>query len=252
VTGSGHAAGGSAHGEPARSAPRLVLATRNPGKIREITAIYAGLGADIVGLEAWPALGPLPEPGHTYAENAASKAVTVARATGYPALADDSGVEIDALGGAPGVRSARFLGETASDAERNAAVLARLDGLPASRRTARYRAAVAIAAPEGTVQTFEAVCEGAIAAAPRGGRGFGYDPIFEIAGDGRTMAEVPADVKNTISHRARALRAARPAVERVLGLAAGTGLRRGPKPSAAAREDRCGAEANTGEVSSGG
>jgi XTP/dITP diphosphohydrolase len=254
VTRSGHdrtepkpAPGGGASGRP-----RLVLATRNPGKVREIASIYAGLGAEIAGLEAWPALGPLSEPGHTYAENAAGKAVTVARATGYPALADDSGVEIDALGGLPGMRSARFLGETASDAERNAAVLERLAGLPVSRRTARYRAVVAIATPDGRVQTFEGVCEGAIAGRPRGREGFGYDPIFEIAGDGRTMAEVPLDVKNQISHRARALRAARPAVEHVLGLTARTGSRRRPKPSAARGEDRCGAGANTGEVSPSG
>ncbi|HLW47985.1 MAG TPA: RdgB/HAM1 family non-canonical purine NTP pyrophosphatase [bacterium] len=203
--------------------PRLVLATRNPGKVREITAIYAGLDAEVGGLQEWPALGALPEEGDTYAANAASKARAVARATGHPALADDSGVEIDALGGAPGVRSARFLGEAASDADRNAAVLARLAGLPAARRTARYRAVVAIATPDGRVETFEGVCEGAIAERPRGAGGFGYDPIFEIAGNGRTMAEVPPEVKNQISHRARALRAARPAVERVLGVTGRTG-----------------------------
>jgi XTP/dITP diphosphohydrolase len=196
-----------------------VLATRNPGKVREIAAIYAGLAADIVGLDDWPALGPLPEEGHTYAANAASKALTAARTTRHPALADDSGVEIDALGGAPGVHSARFLGEHATDGERNAAVLQRLMGVSASGRTARYRAVVAIATPDGRVETFEGVCEGAIAAQPRGAGGFGYDPIFEIAGDGRTMAEVPLEVKNQISHRARALRAARPAVERTLGVA---------------------------------
>jgi XTP/dITP diphosphohydrolase len=222
-----------------------VLATRNPGKVREIAAIYAGLCAEIVGLQRWPALGALPEEGETYAANAASKALTVARATGTPALADDSGVEIDALGGAPGARSARFLGETVSDAERNAGVLERLEGLPAPRRTARYRAVIALATPDGRVETFEGVCEGVITDEPRGVGGFGYDPIFEIAGDGRTMAEVPLDVKNRISHRSRALRAARPAVERVLGLTR-------PEPSAAKGEDRCGAEANSGEVSSGG
>lgn len=222
-----------------------MLATRNPGKVREITAIYAGLCVEIVGLENWPALGALPEDGHTYAENAASKALSVARATGTPAIADDSGVEIDALGGAPGVRSTRFLGEAASDAERNAGVLERLAGVPAARRTARYRAVVALATPDGLVETFEGVCEGVIADRPRGNGGFGYDPIFEIAGDGRTMAEVPLEVKNRISHRSRALRAARPVVERVLGV---TRPRRSPTQG----EDRCGAEANTGEASSGG
>jgi XTP/dITP diphosphohydrolase len=221
------------------------LATRNPAKVREIAAISAGLCAEIVDLERWPALGALPEDGDSYAENAASKALTVARATGTPALADDSGVEIDALGGAPGVRSARFLGEGASDAERNAGVLERLAGLPAARRTARYRAVIALATPDALVDTFEGVCEGVITDRPRGSGGFGYDPIFEIAGDGRTMAEVPLEVKNRISHRSRALRAARPAVECVLGVTR-------PGPSAAQGEDRCDAEANTGEASSGG
>jgi len=195
---------------------RLVLATRNAGKAREIGAIYAGIGARLVGLEDWPELGELPEEGETYAENAVSKALTVARTTGSPALADDSGVEIDALGGGPGVRSRRLLGEAATDEARNAHVLSKLTGLPASRRTARYRAVVAVATPDGRVETFEGVCEGAIAERPRGTGGFGYDPIFEIAGDGRTMAEVPPEVKNEISHRARALRAASAAVARVL------------------------------------
>jgi XTP/dITP diphosphohydrolase len=221
------------------------LASRNPGKVREVAAIYAALGAEIVGLDRWPALGALPEDGDTYAENAASKALTVAQATGTPAIADDSGVEIDALRGAPGVRSARFLGEAASDAERNAAVLECLAGLPAARRTARYRAVIALATPDGLVGTFEGVCEGVIADRPRGSGGFGYDPIFEIAGDGRTMAEVPLEVKNRISHRSRALRAARPVVERVLGVTR-------PGPPAAQGKDRCGAEANNGEASSGG
>ena len=198
------------------SRARLVLATHNPGKVREITAIYANLDACFSSLDDWPLVGDLPEDGDTYAENASSKALATARATGVPALADDSGVEIDALDGEPGVRSRRLLGDSASDPDRNAFVLARLAGLPASRRGARYRAVVAVATPDGRVQTFEGVCEGRIADGPRGAGGFGYDPIFEIAGDGRTMAEVPPGVKNEISHRARALRAARPAVVRAL------------------------------------
>lgn len=203
---------------------RLVLATRNPGKVREISAIYAGLGARLSGLEDWPGIGELPEDGETYAENAAGKALAVARATGHPALADDSGVEIDALGGEPGVRSRRLLGEAASDDARNAYVLTQLAGLPPPRRTARYRAVIALATPDGRVEAFGGVCEGAIAERPRGTRGFGYDPIFEIAGDGRTMAEVPLEVKNEISHRARALRAARSAVARALRRAGQEGL----------------------------
>ena len=195
---------------------RLVLATRNSAKVREINAIYGGIGALLSSLEDWPEIGDLPEEGQSYAENAAGKALIVARATGYLALADDSGVEIDALDGGPGVRSRRVLGEAASDEARNAHVLSQLAGLPASRRTARYRAVIAVATPDGRVETFEGVCEGVIAERPRGSGGFGYDPIFEIAGDGRTMAEVPPEVKNEISHRARALGAARSAVTRAL------------------------------------
>ena len=201
-----------------RPRPRLVLATRNAGKVREIAAVYAGLGARLAGLEEWPALGDLAEDRETYAENAAAKALAVAEATGLPALADDSGVEIDALGGAPGARSRRLLGEAASDEARNAHVLALLAGVPAARRTARYRAVVALATPDGGVQTFEGVCEGVIVERPRGAGGFGYDPIFAPAGEDRTMAEVPLEVKNRLSPRARALRAARAAVARVLSL----------------------------------
>jgi XTP/dITP diphosphohydrolase len=193
-----------------------VLATRNPAKVREITAIYADLDACFSSLDDWPAVGDPSEDGDTYAANATSKALSAARVTGLPALADDSGVEIDALDGEPGVRSRRLLGDSASDEDRNAFVLARLAGLPAVRRGARYRAVVAVATPDGGVRTFQGVCEGRIAERPRGAGGFGYDPIFEIARDGRTMAEVPPDVKNQISHRARALRAARPAVVRAL------------------------------------
>jgi XTP/dITP diphosphohydrolase len=190
--------------------PRLVLATRNPDKAREIAAIYAHLGVDLLTLDALPDFVLPPEDADTYGENAARKARAVARATGLPALADDSGIEIDALDGAPGVRSHRFLGEGATDAERNARVLALLEGVPDARRTARYRAAVGIAAPDGGVRVFDGTCEGAIARSPRGRGGFGYDPIFVAAGDTRTMAELAPEEKNRISHRARALRAAEP------------------------------------------
>jgi XTP/dITP diphosphohydrolase len=196
--------------------PRLVLATRNPGKVREISAIYDHLGIAWLSLIDIPEVGNVAEEGATYAENAAAKARVVAVAAGLPALADDSGVEIDALGGAPGVRSARFLGERATDAERNARILQELDNVPDPRRTARYVAAVALALPDGSVRTFEGACEGSIARSPRGTGGFGYDPIFLAAGETRTMAEVPAEVKNRISHRARALRAAEPHVAEVL------------------------------------
>ncbi len=220
-------------------APRgrsVVLATRNADKVREIAAIYVHLNLDLHTLREWPEIGELLEDAGTYAGNAARKARAAAAATGYIALADDSGIEIDALGGAPGVRSRRFLGEAASDADRNARVLALLEGVPDARRTARYRAAVAIALPGGDVRVFEGTCEGAMARRPRGRGGFGYDPIFVVTEDGRTMAELPPAVKNQISHRARALRAAEPYLAELLG---------------PAREERRSSGANSAEVPRG-
>ena len=195
---------------------RFVLATRNAGKAREIAAIYHHLAIVWLSLADFPEIGTLPEEGATYAENAAAKARTVAAASQLPALADDSGVEIDALRGDPGVHSARFLGPSATDAERNARILRLLADLPDPRRAARYRAVVALALPDGSTRIFEGTCEGRIAAEPRGGGGFGYDPIFIPAGETRTMAELPAEVKNQISHRARALGGAEPYVAEVL------------------------------------
>jgi len=190
--------------------PRLLLATRNPDKIREIRAIYAHLSLDIVTLREHPEVGDLPEPGGTYADNAASKAAAASTATGLPALADDSGIEIDALSGAPGPRSRRFLGDEATDADRNRRVLELLRDVPDDRRTARYRAAIAVALPGREPRLFEGVCPGRVSRAPRGTGGFGYDPLFVAAPDGRTMAELTFDEKNRISHRARGLRAAEP------------------------------------------
>lgn len=212
---------------------RLVLATRNKEKVREITAIYVHLGLDLRTLADWPAIEDRPEAGATYAENAAAKALSVAAATGLPALADDSGIEIDALGGAPGPRSRRFLGDYATDADRNARVLALLENEPDARRTARYRAAVAVALPGGSVRIFEGTCEGVIARGQRGRFGFGYDPIFLVREHNRTMAELPPDLKNQISHRARALRAAEPYLVAVLRL----------------RKDQPDAGANTDDIS---
>ena len=190
--------------------PSVVLATRNPAKAREIAAIYAHLPIDFVSLDAWPDLILPPEDAETYARNASRKAVVAARTTRLAALADDSGIEIDALDGAPGVHSHRFLGDAATDAGRNARVLALLEGVPDARRTARYQAAVAVASPQGEVGVFLGTCEGAIAPVPRGRGGFGYDPIFIPAGDESTVAEMAPEQKNRISHRARALRAAEP------------------------------------------
>ncbi|MDQ7859113.1 MAG: RdgB/HAM1 family non-canonical purine NTP pyrophosphatase [Armatimonadota bacterium] len=187
----------------------LVLATRNRGKARELEALLADLPVRVRTLDDYPDVPVLPEVGRTFAENAVGKAVAVAQATGQVALADDSGLEVDALGGAPGVDSATFLGPAASDDDRNRWVLARLRGLAEGLRTARYRAVIAVASPGGAVRTFEGACEGRIAEGPRGEGGFGYDPIFIVPAYGRTMAELPPEVKNQISHRAKALAAAR-------------------------------------------
>jgi XTP/dITP diphosphohydrolase len=187
---------------------RIALATANPGKLRELRAILSDIPAE------WVAVAPgVEEDGQTYHENAARKACAVARATGGWALGEDSGIEVDALGGRPGVWSARFAGPHATDEERNRKLLELLRGVPAQQRTARYRAAVVLAAPDGSVRTHaEGVCEGRIAEAPRGTGGFGYDPVFWLPERGVTMAELPPEEKNRISHRARALDALRPAL----------------------------------------
>ncbi|HLW60948.1 MAG TPA: RdgB/HAM1 family non-canonical purine NTP pyrophosphatase [bacterium] len=209
--------------------PCLVLATRNPGKVREIAAVFAHLPIVLRSLADYPQIGEIPEEGKTYADNAGAKALTVAAVTGEVALADDSGVEIEALEGAPGIHSARFLGEQATDADRNARVLALLRETPDAHRTARYRAAVAVALPAGTVRIFEGTCVGRIARDPRGNGGFGYDPIFVPEEDPRTMAEVPPDVKNRLSHRGRALRLAEPYLIEILRLAGKDRQARGAK-----------------------
>ncbi len=185
---------------------RLVVATRNPHKVREILRICADWPVEWVAHEGWP---EVEETGETYLDNALLKARAVAAATGDPALADDSGIEVDALGGAPGPRSARYAGEGATDEANLRALLLAVAGVPAAGRTARYRAAAGVAWPDGHEAHGEATCEGALATKPRGRGGFGYDPIFEPAGWDRTMAELAPEEKDRISHRGRALRALR-------------------------------------------
>lgn len=195
-----------------------MLATRNEGKVREFLDLMADLPVQVYSLSAFPQIPPLREDGSTYTENAISKAMTVARLTARLAVADDSGIEVDALGGAPGPRSSRFA-DGADDAARNAKLLKLLRGTPPPERTARYRAVVAVALPAGEVRTFEGVCEGQVLAAPRGSGGFGYDPIFFLPPEGKTMAQLSLAAKNRISHRARALTAAKPFIRK---LATGT------------------------------
>ena len=186
--------------------PRLVLATGNRGKIVELRELLAESGWQIVapadiGLDAVDVI----ESGRSYLENATLKAVAHARAARMPALADDSGIEVDALGGRPGVFSARYGGrQLAGDRARCELLLRELEGVPAARRGAHFRAVIVLALPSGRSIAREGTVEGRITTAPRGESGFGYDPVFELP-DGRTMAEIEGE-KQSISHRARAIR----------------------------------------------
>ncbi len=181
---------------------KVVVATRNAGKLREVAAILAGLPIELVAL---PDAVALPPEGDAYEPNAVAKAVAAARATGCAALGDDSGLEVDALGGAPGPHSARWGGDALDDAGRNAKLLAALAGVPDAARSARYVCVAALATPDGESATARGICEGAILRAPRGAGGFGYDPIFGI--DGRSAAELAPAEKHAVSHRGRAFRA---------------------------------------------
>lgn len=197
--------------------PLLVLATRNPGKIMEMQEILKDAPVDVVSCGAFPGLPEIAEDGETFEENAKKKALSTALATGEVALADDSGLEVDALGGAPGVRSARFAGAVlARGASRDRAnlekLLSLLKDVPDPERTARFRCVVAVASPEGRVEVAGGACSGKIAFAPRGSSGFGYDPVFVPEGYDRTFAELGPETKNAISHRARALRAVLPVI----------------------------------------
>ncbi len=190
---------------------RLLIATNNRGKVREYRELLADLPFEITFPAQEGLTLTVEETGRTFAENARLKAVAFARASGLLTLADDSGLEVDALGGAPGIYSARYAGPRASDADRICKLLNALADTPPGRRTARFRCVIALARPDGTVHTVAGTCEGEIGFAPRGEHGFGYDPIFLVAGyKGRTMAELPPEEKNRISHRAKAVAAARP------------------------------------------
>jgi XTP/dITP diphosphohydrolase len=186
--------------------PELALATKNPGKIREILEICGDWPVEWLTADGndWP---DIEESGATYRENALLKAHGVARASGVPAVADDSGIEVDALGGSPGPLSARFAGEGATDEENLALLLSRVADVEDAARTARYRCVAACAWPDGREVAAEATCEGRVTLEPRGTGGFGYDPAFVADGYDVTMAELPPEEKNRISHRGKALRA---------------------------------------------
>ena len=210
----------------------LVFATRNRGKLVELRALLEGAAIEVLAIdEAEARLGvrvpEVVEDADSFAGNAAKKAREVSSATGLPALADDSGLEVDALGGAPGVISARYAGEGAGDAANNARLLAALAGVPAERRTARFRASLALADVRGPLGdaliTADGACEGVILDAPRGTGGFGYDPLFFAPELGMTFAEAGVGPKGHLSHRARAMRAIAPRLLDYLAGAARSG-----------------------------
>lgn len=196
-------------------APRLLLASANQGKLRELRTILEGLPVELVGL-ADAGLGEPPEveeTGDTFLENALLKGRAYAAWSGMAAVADDSGLEVDALGGAPGVRSARYAGPGASDQANLDKLLAALAGVPPERRTARFRCAAVLVDPAAGEWHAEAAWEGRILDAPRGSGGFGYDPVFLPGGWESTSAEVDQATKDAASHRGQAFRALRPAIE---------------------------------------
>jgi len=184
----------------------LVVATRNPGKLREIRHLLEGAGIAVRGLEGFPELPEVVEDGETFAANAAKKAETIARLTGCPCLADDSGLTVAALDGEPGVHSARYAGSQSDDAANNAHLLRELADVPDGRRQAAFCCVMALVLPGRPTVFFEGQVAGSILHAPRGQGGFGYDPLFLVAGFEQTMAELALDEKNRISHRGQALR----------------------------------------------
>ena len=185
---------------------RIVVATTNPGKLREFGEILGSREFSLCDLADLPTVR-FPEEGSDYAENAIAKAQAAAGQLGEIALADDSGLEVEGLGGAPGPQSARFGGAGLDDAGRAAHLLAALAKDPAASRRARFVCHAALVTPDGRVETAFGECAGAILEAPRGANGFGYDPVFQVEGMRQTMAELPSAEKNELSHRARALRA---------------------------------------------
>lgn len=187
---------------------RVVLASRNKGKIRELREMLAESGIEVLSLADFPELPEIEEDGETFRENAIKKATIVAAATGLVTLADDSGLEVDALGSQPGVLSARFAGIHGNDSANNALLLDKLQGIAESSRTARFRCVIAIADPDGRTETCDGFCEGVIGFSTKGAGGFGYDPLFFIPELGMTMAELPEETKNRISHRAKAMQQA--------------------------------------------
>lgn len=188
----------------------LVLATRNKGKAREIETALALPSLIFRSLIDYPDLPEVIEDGTSFLENALKKARTVSTRLNLPVLADDSGLEVDILNGAPGIRSARFSGPLATDQENNKKLLTLLRGVPEEKRTARFVCVLVLYDPSGRWVQTEGTCRGRIALAPQGNQGFGYDPVFYLPELGNTMAQLPLETKNRISHRAKALERMRP------------------------------------------
>lgn len=192
---------------------RLALATRNRGKIIEISRFLSGLSLCLLTCDDFPEWPVPEEKGGTFEENALEKAESLALFSGLPSLADDSGLEVDALGGAPGVESAHYAGKHGDDAANISRLLREMEGVPEKDRGARFVCVLALAGPRGERLLLRETCEGMIAEAPRGGGGFGYDPVFVPRGETRTMAELSLEEKNALSHRGKALRRLRELLE---------------------------------------
>ncbi|GAA2607961.1 RdgB/HAM1 family non-canonical purine NTP pyrophosphatase [Streptomyces tubercidicus] len=206
-------------GGPSAHPRRLILATRNAGKVTELRAILdaADLDIELVGADAYPDVPDVKETGVTFAENALLKAHALAQATGCPAVADDSGLCVDVLGGAPGIFSARWSGTHGDDQANLALLLAQLGDIADEHRGAHFACAAALALPDGTERVVEGTLEGTLRHTPTGTGGFGYDPILQPLGDTRTCAELTPAEKNAISHRGQAFRALAPVVREMLG-----------------------------------
>lgn len=196
---------------------KLLVATRNLGKVSELAEMLSGQEIDWLSLDDVALTHEVAETGTTFRENAILKANEYALASGLLTLADDSGLEVDALGGRPGVHTARYGGPGLTPKQRYELLLQALTHVPVAERTARFRCVVALASPDGLIHTAEGVCEGVVALAPAGDGGFGYDPVFYLPERQKTMAQLPASHKHLISHRGRAIANMVPTLRKVLG-----------------------------------
>ncbi|MFV9511100.1 XTP/dITP diphosphatase [Tepidibacillus sp. LV47] len=185
---------------------KIVLATKNQGKVREFKALFSELGIEILSMKELANVPEIIEDGNTFEENAKKKAETICKLTGVPTIADDSGLVVDILGGAPGVYSARYAGEHATDEENNQKLLQALAGIPMEKRTAHFVAYLAFAVPNSETIGVQDSVDGYILESPRGQYGFGYDPLFYLPEYNKTMAELNPETKNRISHRGKAMR----------------------------------------------